>query len=558
MTEKSTSHGCLWWAGLIGLSMAFAILVLMILAALFLSSETSTNTFSRFAPTALQPDAVSGAGQPASSFTDSATVEATYETICKTDPSWTEIQTGQYLAGFAGRQISGWNGWVYEVRESFGQYELLIAMEPPGGMFWSRDVQITGIPADMAIAMQKEQPIQFSGTIERVDRLVGTNCNPIVVKDATFAGREATGGAGNTASALVDPATVEATYETICKTDPSWTEIQTGQYLAGFAGRQISGWNGWVYEVRESFGQYELLIAMEPPGGMFWSRDVQITGIPADMAIAMQKEQPIQFSGTIERVDRLVGTNCNPIVVKDATFAGREATGGAGSIPTPPPAPLPSTVNTTANLHAQPDPGSAVIAVAHPGQPLVVAGQDASGQWLQLASGYWIAAAVVDNVPAGLPVTAQPTPTPAPAGPVANTTATVHGSPSPDSDVVITAQPGQPLVVTGQDVSGQWLQLASGYWIAAAAVDNVPAGLPVTAVVVEAAEPTATPSWQREERGIIFTSECPCDQGDALNCSDFGIALDGQACYLRCMDLASRDVHDLDRDKDGSACEWTW
>jgi len=211
-----------------------------------------------------------------------------------------------------------------------------------------------------------------------------------------------------------------------------------------------------------------------------------------------------------------------------------------------------------------------VIAVAQPGQPLVVAGQDASGQWLQLTSGYWIAAAVVDNVPAGLPVTAQLTPTPAPAGPVANTTATVHEGPSLDSTVVITAQPGQPLVVTGQDASGQWLQLASGYWIAAAAVDHVPAGLPVTAVaaplpggnptavVVEAAEPTATPSWQREERGIIFTSECPCDQGDALNCSDFGIALDGQACYLRCMDLASRDVHDLDRDKDGSACEWTW
>jgi hypothetical protein len=214
--------------------------------------------------------------------------------------------------------------------------------------------------------------------------------------------------------------------------------------------------------------------------------------------------------------------------------------------------------NTTATVHGSPSPDSDVVITAQPGQPLVVTGQDVSGQWLQLASGYWIAAAVVDNVPAGLPVTAQPTPTPAPAGPVANTTATVHGSPSPDSDVVITAQPGQPLVVTGQDASGQWLQLASGYWIAAAAVDNVPAGLPVTAVVVEAAEPTATPSWQREERGIIFTSECPCDQGDALNCSDFGIALDGQACYLRCMDLASRDVHDLDRDKDGSACEWTW
>ena len=242
-----------------------------------------------------------------------------------------------------------------------------------------------------------------------------------------------------------------------------------------------------------------------------------------------------------------------------------------------------STANTTVNLYAQPDLGSAVIAVAQPGQPMVVAGQDSSGQWLQLVSSYWIEASAVSAIPSGLPVTMQlsggnPTPlstsVPISANPVANTTVTVHEGPSLDAVVVITAQPGQQMTVAGQDSTGQWLQLASGYWVTAAAIDNVPAGLPVvdvaaqqsngnptvvpTVVLAEAAEPTATPLWQREEGGVIFTSNCPCDQGDTLNCSNFDIDIDAQACYLRCMDLTSLDVHELDGDEDGTACEWSW
>ena len=252
-----------------------------------------------------------------------------------------------------------------------------------------------------------------------------------------------------------------------------------------------------------------------------------------------------------------------------------------------PPADMPvlptSTANTTVNLYAQPDLGSAVIAVAQPGQPMVVAGQDSSGQWLQLVSSYWIEASAVSAIPSGLPVTMQlsggnPTPlstsVPISANPVANTTVTVHEGPSIDAAVVITAQPGQQMTVAGQDSTGQWLQLASGYWVTAAAIDNVPAGLPVvdvaaqqsngnptvvpTVVLAEAAEPTATPLWQREESGVIFTSNCPCDQGDTLNCSNFDIDIDAQACYLRCMDLTSLDVHELDGDEDGTACEWSW
>jgi len=49
-------------------------------------------------------------------------------------------------------------------------------------------------------------------------------------------------------------------------------------------------------------------------------------------------------------------------------------------------------------------------------------------------------------------------------------------------------------------------------------------------------------------------SDCACD-ANTLNCDDFD-SFDAQACYLRCLQVVGFDVHDLDRDGDGSACEW--
>lgn len=50
-------------------------------------------------------------------------------------------------------------------------------------------------------------------------------------------------------------------------------------------------------------------------------------------------------------------------------------------------------------------------------------------------------------------------------------------------------------------------------------------------------------------------SDCPCDS-DTQNCGDFAEPFDAQACYLRCLQIADSDVHGLDRDGDGDACEW--
>lgn len=99
-----------------------------------------------------------------------------------------------------------------------------------------------------------------------------------------------------------------------------------------------------------------------------------------------------------------------------------------------------------------------------------------------------------------LPPMATPPPTvteSAPSGPMANTEANVREGPGTAYAVVTVAQPGQSMVVTGKDSSGEWLQLASGYWIAASLVDNAPADLPIAAPVAQ--PPGSNPTSAAQE-----------------------------------------------------------
>lgn len=53
-------------------------------------------------------------------------------------------------------------------------------------------------------------------------------------------------------------------------------------------------------------------------------------------------------------------------------------------------------------------------------------------------------------------------------------------------------------------------------------------------------------------------SSCDCSR-NLYNCDDFPAdGWDAQACDERCKQAVGKDVHDLDRDSDGAACEWEW
>ena len=47
---------------------------------------------------------------------------------------------------------------------------------------------------------------------------------------------------------------------------------------------------------------------------------------------------------------------------------------------------------------------------------------------------------------------------------------------------------------------------------------------------------------------------CSC-AGDTLNCSDFSSHSSAQACYSYCVSVGVGDIHGLDSDGDGDACE---
>ena len=48
---------------------------------------------------------------------------------------------------------------------------------------------------------------------------------------------------------------------------------------------------------------------------------------------------------------------------------------------------------------------------------------------------------------------------------------------------------------------------------------------------------------------------CACT-ANLYDCKDFRCQADAQACYERCRSLGRGDIHHLDRDRDGLACEW--
>lgn len=65
------------------------------------------------------------------------------------------------------------------------------------------------------------------------------------------------------------------------------------------------------------------------------------------------------------------------------------------------------------------------------------------------------------------------------------------------------------------------------------------------ATATETPQPTAT---------AIPSGPCLCD-ADRYNCSDFSTHTAAQACYDYCVSLGRGDIHKLDRDNNGVACE---
>jgi hypothetical protein len=65
---------------------------------------------------------------------------------------------------------------------------------------------------------------------------------------------------------------------------------------------------------------------------------------------------------------------------------------------------------------------------------------------------------------------------------------------------------------------------------------------------------TLTPSATATSTATEVPGPCLCT-GNLYNCSDFGTQAEAQACFDHCWDQVGTDIHRLDSDGDGEACE---
>lgn len=83
---------------------------------------------------------------------------------------------------------------------------------------------------------------------------------------------------------------------------------------------------------------------------------------------------------------------------------------------------------------------------------------------------------------------------------------------------------------------------------------------PTTAILdtpTPTSTPTATPTNTPTLTPTATTVQpgpCPCD-ADTLNCADFSDRASAQACYDHCVAQGAGDIHRLDQNDDGLACE---
>jgi hypothetical protein len=162
------------------------------------------------------------------------------------------------------------------------------------------------------------------------------------------------------------------------------------------------------------------------------------------------------------------------------------------------------------------------------------------------------------------------TPTPLPAGPSANAESPLYGG--PDASFVILGQvtAGEPLTIIGMYTEGTWYLLASGLWLPGAVVDNAPLQLPLvfptstpiptnTPTITPTPSPTATLAGSPTPTPTPTSLDSPvCDcSADTYDClgNIFANRAEAQLCFEYCFRQSGLDIHLLDPNLNGMACE---
>lgn len=203
-------------------------------------------------------------------------------------------------------------------------------------------------------------------------------------------------------------------------------------------------------------------------------------------------------------------------------------------------------VNSDANLRSGPGSTFARVDGVAFNSDVAVVGKFVDDNWYFLTSGSWIFGAMFDVAPdvplvnadgrpvgsaapaATIPAAATPAPTTGITSttplspPTASILANLRAAPNITAALVGSAKAGQVLDIVGKNAAGDWLKLASGSWIFAELVDNIPTNLPVVAED-EITSATATPTAATDSSSVAVTAELSVDPAKAIQALVAGI-----------------------------------
>ncbi len=121
--------------------------------------------------------------------------------------------------------------------------------------------------------------------------------------------------------ALVIPEDMFPTVGAICEQAENLTALQREGLAAAVIGHKISGWVGTISRIRqdeEDEAMYRVLVAMRADDVAVWQ--VELRGIPQELANTLQVEQSIQVAGTIQQVGIAPAGLCRPLVINEAAI----------------------------------------------------------------------------------------------------------------------------------------------------------------------------------------------------------------------------------------------
>lgn len=112
----------------------------------------------------------------------------------------------------------------------------------------------------------------------------------------------------DTPASTPTPPTIAPSYWEIEENMEALDRAEWDGYVDELEGTWANNWIGWVEDVHKTIsGEYELRVDVDSPGVIFSGHNVTF-GVSDEVALQVEKDQQITFSGRIESVENVLGS----------------------------------------------------------------------------------------------------------------------------------------------------------------------------------------------------------------------------------------------------------